>query len=200
MKKGMVYKIELDNEIYVGSTEQKLCERQSNHNHDLKKFPNRKLYKTCIEQGIEKIKLIWVADIEFNSTAEKRMKEEEYRKKLNAKLNSIRCYITEEEAEDNRKEYIKNNKEKITQYKKEYRKNNKEIISQYNKNYSKEYILTHREQLLDYKKKYYETNKDILNAKQKEKIECPICKSMIGRSSIARHKKTKKCIEYINSS
>ena len=82
----MVYKIELQDEIYVGSTEQKLCVRQSNHNSDLKKYPNRKLYKTCIEQGIDKIKCIWVADIEFNSTAEKRMKEEEYRKKMNGTL------------------------------------------------------------------------------------------------------------------
>ena len=32
MKKGYIYKIELQDEIYVGSTEQKLCQRQSNHN------------------------------------------------------------------------------------------------------------------------------------------------------------------------
>jgi len=74
MKKGMVYKIELQDEIYVGSTEQKLCVRQSNHNAYLKLHPHRKLYKKCIEQGVDKIKCIWVADIEFNSTAEKRMK------------------------------------------------------------------------------------------------------------------------------
>ena len=36
MKKGIVYKIELDNEMYIGSTEQQLCDRQRGHNSDMK--------------------------------------------------------------------------------------------------------------------------------------------------------------------
>jgi len=166
MKKGMIYKIELQDEIYIGSTEVKLCERQSKHQYDLKHFPNRKLYKKCIEQGITEIKLIWVADIEFNHTAEKRMIEEEYRKKLNGTLNSQRCYITEEERKE--QQQIKN----------------------------KEYRETHKDFYKEYSKKYRENNKDKLNAKQKEKIECPICKSMFNRHNLARHQKTKKCMNH----
>ena len=120
MTKGIVYKIELNDEIYVGSTEEKLCRRQSKHNYEIKKYPNRKLYKSCIEEGIEKIKCIWVADIEFNSTAEKRAIEEEYRKDLNAKLNSRKCYRTVEEKKIDDKKYREKNKDRIAEYKKLY--------------------------------------------------------------------------------
>ena len=129
MKKGMVYKIELQDEIYIGSTETQLCQRQSRHNYDLKKNPNLKLYKKCIEQGIDKIKCIWVADIEFNSTAEKRMKEEQYRKELNATLNSQRCYTTENEKKEYQIEYQKKYREIYKQEKKEYYEKNKDILN-----------------------------------------------------------------------
>ena len=162
MKKGMIYKIELQDEIYIGSTEVKLCERQSKHQYDLKHFPNRKLYKKCIEQGITEIKLIWVADIEFNHTAEKRMIEEEYRKELNGTLNSYRCHTTLEEKKENDKKYYEIHKDEKTQYLKEYR----------------------------------EKHKEKLNAKKRDKIECPICKSMINRNNLARHQKTKKCMNH----
>ena len=57
MKKGFIYKIELDNEIYVGSTEQKLCERQSNHNAELKRHPNQKLSRPRIWKRFGSTKL-----------------------------------------------------------------------------------------------------------------------------------------------
>ena len=98
--KGIVYKIEIGDELYIGSTEDKLCVRQGKHNYDLKKFPHRKLYKACIDNGVDKIKCWWVADIVFNSFDERRAIEETYRKKLNAELNSIRCYITKEEKKE----------------------------------------------------------------------------------------------------
>ena len=58
---------------------------------------HRKLYKSCIENNINYIKCVWVADILYNSTAELRMIEEQYRKDLNGNLNSRRCYITDTE-------------------------------------------------------------------------------------------------------
>jgi hypothetical protein len=100
MNKGIVYKIEVGDELYIGSTEQTLCARQSCHNRDLKKFPHRKLYKACIDNGIDKIKCWWVADIVFNSFEERRAIEETYRKQLNAELNSVRCYRSQEEKKE----------------------------------------------------------------------------------------------------
>ena len=169
MKKGIVYKIELDNEMYIGSTEQQLCDRQRGHNSDMKNSPHRKLYKKCIEQEIETIKCIWVADIEFNSTAEKRAIEEKYRKELNATLNSQRCYTTKKERREdqnaNNKIYIEKNKEKLSQYRKKYREKNKDRIAEYQKKYNKEYAEKNKEKITEKNKKYYENNKE----KEKER-------------------------------
>jgi len=119
MNKGIVYKIEVGDELYIGSTEQKLCARQRCHNRDLKSFPHRKLYKACIDNGVDKIKCWWVADIVFNSFEERRAIEETYRKELNAKLNSVRCYISPEEMKEekdkNNKKYRLDHKEKIAE-------------------------------------------------------------------------------------
>ena len=107
MTNGVIYKIAInETNIYVGSTEQLLCKRQANHNHDFKRYPERKLYKLCIENNIKYIELIWVADVVFNSKAELRMVEEEYRKKLNGNLNSQRCYTTEEEKKEKKKKIL----------------------------------------------------------------------------------------------
>tara|TARA_R110000823_G_scaffold297876_1_gene418117 strand:- start:36 stop:500 length:465 start_codon:yes stop_codon:yes gene_type:complete len=121
MNTGVIYKIELnENNIYIGSTTQKLCKRQSSHNFNLKTKPHRKLYKLCIENNITNIKCVWVADVTFNSNAELRMIEEKYRKELNGNLNSYKCYRSKED----RKEYEKKRKKE----KKEYNKKHKKII------------------------------------------------------------------------
>lgn len=123
MNKAIIYKIEFENEIYIGSTSKKyLCMRQAEHNNNLKNKPHQKLYKKCIENKIDKIKCIWVADIKYDTNDEKRMIEEKYRKEMNATMNSVKCYRSlEEKKEDWKKnyhktksEYNKNRKEKIT--------------------------------------------------------------------------------------
>jgi hypothetical protein len=200
--KGIIYKIELnENNIYVGSTTQKLCRRQVNHNQSLKKRPHQKLYKSCIENNIKYIKCIWVADIEYNSIAELRKIEEEYRKKLIANLNSYRCYITEEETKELKKKYYEQNKIKISEYQKEYHKQNKiELNEKYkeyceqNKDKLNEKNKKYREQNKDKIKEYREQNKDKKNEKQREKIKCNNCDCLISKSSLKRHQKTMKCL------
>ena len=46
-------------------------------------------------------------------------------------------------------------------------------------------------------KKNYKQNKDEINAKRSVKIECDKCGSKVRKSDMSRHKKTKKCINYI---
>jgi hypothetical protein len=136
MNKGIVYKIEVGDELYIGSTEEKLCARQGSHNRDLKKFPHRKLYKACIDNGIDKIKCWWVADIVFNSFEERRAIEETYRKQLNAELNSLRCYRSQEEKEEYQKQYNIDHKEE----------------KKYKKQYDKKYNLDHKEKIAEQRK------------------------------------------------
>ena len=182
--KGQIYKIELnENNIYVGSTTAKLCKRQAEHNQSLKKFTHRKLYKSCIENNINYINCIWVADIEYDSNAELRKIEEDYRKSLNGNLNSYRCYTTEEDRKEYNKKWHKNhyenNKIEISEKRKEHRKQNKDKINEKNKEYSKEY----RKQ-----------NKIKIKEKNKEKIKCDKCDCLISKSNLKRHKKSIKCV------
>jgi len=56
-----------------------------------------------------------------------------------------------------------------------------------------EYYLDNKEKY----KEYYLDNRDIILIKQKEKSECPICKSMIRKNDIKRHQQSKKCQSHI---
>ena len=178
MNKGIVYKIEVGDELYIGSTEQTLCARQGSHNRDLKQFPHRKLYKSCIDNGIDKIKCWWVADIVFNSYAERRAIEETYRKELNAKLNSNRCYISLEEKKEEKKEYDKkyriDHKEEISKVKKNYDDEHKEDKKQYridHKEEIKKYYLDHKEEIAEKKRLHYIKNIDTIKAKARAKYK-----------------------------
>ena len=173
--KGIVYKIEIGDELYIGSTEDKLCVRQGKHNYDLKKFPHRKLYKACIDNGVDKIKCWWVADIVFNSFDERRAIEETYRKQLNAELNTRRCYSSQEEKNEDNKQYRLDHKEERKQYNKQYELDHKEEKKQYRldhkeekKQYNKQYELDHKEQRAEYKKQYRLDHKDKINARRRE--------------------------------
>jgi hypothetical protein len=170
MRKGTIYKIEInDSNIYVGATTQILCKRQAEHNYKKHKLTERKLYKMCIENNIDVIKCIWVADVEYDSNAELRMKEEQYRKELNANLNMRKCYISDDERYElnieYRKEYRDNNQNKII----EYRQKNKSKTSEYNKTYRQKnqdkiqsYRENHRTEANLYNKKYREKKKSLL--------------------------------------
>ena len=96
---GFIYKIEVEGELYVGSTKNKyLCNRQRQHNHDLNN-PNRKnyncpLYKFCREKKVKKIICELIIEADNN---ELRILEQEYIKMLEPSLNTYRAFQTIEE-------------------------------------------------------------------------------------------------------
>ena len=117
--------------VYVGSTKA-FRQRKTLHKSRINKGYNTKLYTTIRENGgWENWRMVILEDCGEITFTEARIKEEEYRVKLNANLNSQRCHQTEEEYyERHRKqarEYKENNKEKV----KEYRENNKEKIMEW---------------------------------------------------------------------
>ena len=173
--KGIIYKIEFNDLVYVGATPQKLCQRQSNHNSDLRNRPNVKLYQKCIEQGVDAIKCIWIADVEYNSIAELKMYEETHRKELNATLNTYRCYLTHQDKKEQRfntnAEYWREHKEQLKITHKKWAENN-------------------IERLRNKRKEKYNSQKGYL----KERVECGVCGCVVNRSSMPRHRKTIKCI------
>ena len=168
---------------YVGSTvnfnERVRAHRQTCNNKNDKNF-NNKLYTTIREHGGWcEFKMIEIGTAEQLTKRQAEKIEEEYRVKLNAKLNSHKCFCTQEEKKEtiakykkeyrqnnletfraHDKEYYNKNKEKRNEYSKEYRENNKEKLAEY---YEK-----NKEQLAEKQKEYYEKNKEKLAAQHKE--------------------------------
>ena len=109
---GIIYKIEIYNEIYIGSTIQKLSQRQRLHNYNLK-VKNCKLQKFCKENNINNITLIEIEKVKINNKIELNIIEQKYINELQPSLNSKRAYRTEEESRSRHKEYKNKNKDKI---------------------------------------------------------------------------------------
>jgi len=114
------------------------------------------------------------------------------------KIVCIRCNVndsyikypngfTEQDRKEYHQEYYQTNKEQ----KKEYRQKNKEKIRQYQKEYIQEYQRANKEQIKEQKKEYYQANKAEISAYKNQKIKCE-CGSIVCRSYIAKHKRSKK--------
>tara|TARA_R110000782_G_scaffold45394_1_gene100864 strand:- start:5664 stop:6062 length:399 start_codon:yes stop_codon:yes gene_type:complete len=91
-----VYKICFDNNIYVGSTINSLKKRKYGHTRGLKNLNStKKLYRYIIDNNINHFDLELIEKI--NDIEQLKIREEHYRKLLNANLNTYRCHITPEE-------------------------------------------------------------------------------------------------------
>ena len=169
---GIVYKIEINNEIYIGSTIDKLNKRQRNHNITLKEnIKKYKLYDECRKYNITKIICITLEKKEIENEEEIRLLEQEYIDKLQPTLNCNSAYTGLTQTEYN-KNYKKNNIEKIRELKKKWRDNNKEYYIEYNKKH-----------------------KESINVDRTKKIKCDVCDKFVSKRNISTHKKTKKCLQ-----
>jgi hypothetical protein len=162
---GKVYKIEVNNQIYIGSTISKLNDRETQHNYRLNQnIRTNKLYEECRKNEITKIICILLEEKEIENELEIRILEEEYITKLQPTLNSWSAYtgLT------------------IEEYQKKY-----------HNEYGKERYKNNRQKYTD----YYVKNKDKVLERQGEKIKCPICNSVLRRDSLIKHKRSKKCLK-----
>ena len=107
--------------------------------------------------------------------------EEEYRVKLNANLNSKKCFSSDEEKKEDKKAYVENNKALI----KEYVEKNKEK----RKEQSKEWREKNKEKLKEYNKAYQ---------RKYDVVVCE-CGCISSKTHISRHKKTQKHIKQITA-
>ncbi len=164
-----IYKIvceDLPEYIYVGSTKA-FRNRKAQHkfetNNDRK---NTILYKTIRDNGgWENWRMVCIEECDETIDSKRKVeaREEEYRIKLKANLNSNRCYLTEEQYKEYDKERYKKNKEKINEQHKEYNKANKERIKEY-REANKEKIKKYYE---EYTQEYYQKNKEKIKEKNK---------------------------------
>ena len=177
---GKVYKIEINDKIYYGSTKQQLCKRQSRHNYNLRNNPIQLLYKTCIEENIEKI-----ICIELYDGDDYKEKEQSYIKN-NISLNMRHSISSIERKKETHKKYIDSEKGKQT-------------VARINKKHRDNHVEYYKE----LKAKYYLDNiekwkTDEFKAKAKLryrlKAKCPHCDTEMLKNSINRHIKRKHSI------
>ena len=169
---------------------------------------NLKVYKTIrANGGWDNFKMIQIGTRPQLTFRQAEQIEEDYRVELKATMNGKRCYLTEEQKlelrKERNKEYRENNKDYINKYNKQWRTNNDE----YNKEYKKEKIacdcgcIVARSDLAKHKRtqKHIEfielvQNKDNIKANTIDKVVCE-CGCQIRRGGLSTHKKKQKHIK-----
>jgi hypothetical protein len=144
--KTIIYKIWKDDDFYVGSTTD-FSSRKTKHKHKCNdenaKEYNFKLYQTIREKGgWDTWEMTPLEEYDCKSKTQARIREEEWRIKLNATLNAKKAYCSEEE------------------------------IKAYNKQYMTQYRQENAEEIKAYNKQYYQKHTEELKAKKTEKFEC----------------------------
>ena len=172
----------LDNSVdlcYVGSTAD-FNKRRSTHkcdcyNENIKAY-NTKIYKTIRENGgWDNFKMIEIGKKEQLTKRQAEQVEEEYRQELKANMNGRRCFTTEEQKEQQKKDCDK----------KRYEKNKDKILEQ-----KHNYYENNKDKILVYYHNYYEDNKNKIN----EKVKCE-CGCDVLKRELIPHQKTKKHIK-----
>ena len=132
--KGIIYTIKTDDGLYVGSTVDFKGRKYNHKSHiynENKKEYNMKLFQNIRQNGGE-YRIELYKPFPCNSKRELEKEEEEIRIELNANLNTIRAYRSDEESKEERKEYVKEyrekNRDEINAYKKEWYEKNKEKL------------------------------------------------------------------------
>ena len=120
-QEGKIYKIQntINDDIYVGSTTLKLCERMRDHRKCVNNEAKQHLliYKAFREHGIEHFFIELIEKCPCNDKDELRKKEGEYIRELKPSLNIRIAGRTKNEYREDNREYMK-----------EYHVNNKEYI------------------------------------------------------------------------
>jgi len=172
-QKTLIYKLVCNDvnvkDLYVGSTVS-FKDRKRTHkngcNNAKGKIYNYKIYQTIrTTGGWNNWSMVLIEPYPCNSKLEATRRERYWYEELNAKLNSnVPSRTHKEYYQDNREA----NREKINEYHKEYYQVNREK-----------------------KKEYYQVNRDAIREQQnnykREKIECPHCQKLIGRSYLKKH-------------
>lgn len=173
-REGQIYKLvnDVDDEIYVGSTCNKLWSRISSHKTAAKTKVNQPVYKHLNSIGWASVKIILVESYACGSKIELLQRERYWIELLKPQLNKVLPISTRQEQSQ---KYYCNNKEKIAIRDKLYVQNNKEKVKQ-------------REA------KYYQLNKDRILTQMKTKVTCDLCNCELRKADMPRHNKSAKHI------
>ncbi len=190
-----IYKItcNITGDVYFGKTTKTLEERLHNHEKE-----SSCTSRQIILRGDYKIEQIDSTFDEDESIILERYHIETFEcvnERIPGRTKKEWCEDNKEELSEYHKKWREEHKEEISEYMKEYREEHKEEISEY----MKEYREAHKEEISEYMKEYREAHKDeILEKRKQEKYTCE-CGSTLRIVGKARHERSQKHIDYINS-
>lgn len=200
--KGHIYKIicKVDEKFcYIGSTFNRLSKRMESHRGHYNKWINGTLKTKCScfhyfqKYGIENFKIILIKSYDVIRTHNKDTRHLRayetlwYNKTKCVNKNAPIRYLSKEQS----KAYRENNKEHIAEKKKKWCENNKEQIAKKDKVYRE----NNKEHYVKKVKEYRENNKEKIKTRTSEKIKCDKCGILYGRANMARHQRSKKCMD-----
>jgi len=200
-KNGKIYALKSHQieDIYIGSTTQKLSQRLGKHRADCK--DNKGNTKYILQYEDYYIELI--ENYPCNSKEELEQREGHYIREnkdkcVNTRIPNRSQKEYREENKDKIKErtkiYLEENKDKIKARDKKYQEENREILRQKKAEYNE----ANRETLNQKGKEYYYANKEKVLNRIKEKHTC-ICGIEYTLGHKTRHEKTMRHQEYIKN-
>ena len=164
---------------YVGSTAN-MVSRKALHksccNNPNSKEHNILLYKTMRENGgFNNFKMVILGTTEQITKREAQAIEEQYRVAEKATLNERRCYITDEQKKEHKKQYRQEHKDELAERQKQYYKKHEEEYAEYRQEHKdelaekrKQYYKDNKQELIEKAKKYYQENKANMLEKQNQ--------------------------------
>ena len=152
--------------VYVGSTanfySRRTCHKRSCNNPNSKEYNHKKYVAIRENGGWDNFNMVIVDELKQITLIKSRMVEEEWRVKLNANLNSQKCFGAETKEEYQAK-YRDEHQEKNIEYRKQYRAKNREMLIKRDKDYYE----NNKEVRAEKDKIYRENNKEKLSERGK---------------------------------
>jgi hypothetical protein len=199
-------------DVYVGSTTN-LHKRRSEHkgccNRPDREAYNRHVYRFIRDNGGWKDwEVVKIEDCPCECDEDLRRCERHWMETLQATLNCTNPFTgfatREEYCKAYNKEYRQEHKEELLDYQKEYRQEHKEEIASYQKVYneshkaeiaakSKARYQKNKVEVIAKTKVYRQDHKEEIQAKASVKVSCEYCQSIVRKSGLSTHQKTKKC-------
>lgn len=177
----IIYKLEhQDNEdlVYVGSTTdfiRRKCDHKKCCNNPNSKAYNRKVYQIIRDNGgWSAFNMVELKKFPCNDANEAFAEEENFRKKLNATMNTNSAYtgLTKQD------------------YEKQWRNDNP--------NYHKQWYDDNKDKKKDYDKQYYINNADKIRERKTQKITCE-CGAVVSKCNLAKHMDTGKHFHWLQN-
>lgn len=196
--KTIIYKIWKDDDFYIGSTTD-FASRKRNHKqictNEKYSHHNYKIYQIIREKGgWDEWQMTPLEEYtECQSQTQARIKEEEWRVKLQANLNSRKSFGAETKEEYNA-QYRQEHADEIKIRMAKYRQENADKIKVQRSQYRQE----HADEIKIQKNKYRQENADKIKAKITQPYQCS-CGSIVQNCVKARHERTLKHQEWLKS-